>query len=230
MGTLSGGGKQVISIGERCLLGANAGIGISLGDDCVVEAGLYVTAGTKVTPARRRRWSRRCELSGPERAAVPPQLGHRRDRGPAPRRAGGRAERRAARQLRRPPAPCPPSDARSAGASSSPCWCSPPSWSRRRRLLLVRRPRGSRLPSRASTAASRPPATSSTAITLEQAHYASIIAGPVGQAGPAAAGRVDRPGHRVPGDAASATSTTATATRSGCSSSGRPRAGAPRSR
>jgi len=49
MGTLSGGGKQVISIGKRCLLGANGGIGISLGDDCVVEAGLYVTAGTKVT-------------------------------------------------------------------------------------------------------------------------------------------------------------------------------------
>ncbi len=49
MGTLSGGGKEVISIGERCLLGANSGIGISLGDDCVVEAGLYVTAGTKVT-------------------------------------------------------------------------------------------------------------------------------------------------------------------------------------
>ncbi|WP_345401502.1 DapH/DapD/GlmU-related protein [Nonomuraea salmonea] len=49
MGTLSGGGKQVISIGERCLLGANAGLGISLGDDCVVEAGLYVTAGTRVT-------------------------------------------------------------------------------------------------------------------------------------------------------------------------------------
>nr|WP_091450594.1 2,3,4,5-tetrahydropyridine-2,6-dicarboxylate N-succinyltransferase [Actinokineospora iranica] len=48
MGTLSGGGKETISIGERCLLGANAGIGISLGDDCVVEAGLYVTAGTKV--------------------------------------------------------------------------------------------------------------------------------------------------------------------------------------
>ena len=51
MGTLSGGGKEVISIGERCLLGANAGIGISLGDDCVVEAGCYVTAGTKVTLA-----------------------------------------------------------------------------------------------------------------------------------------------------------------------------------
>ena len=49
MGTLSGGGTEVISVGERCLLGANAGIGISLGDDCVVEAGLYVTAGTKVT-------------------------------------------------------------------------------------------------------------------------------------------------------------------------------------
>ena len=49
MGTLSGGGKEVISVGERCLLGANAGIGISLGDDCVVEAGLYVTAGTRVT-------------------------------------------------------------------------------------------------------------------------------------------------------------------------------------
>ncbi len=48
MGTLSGGGQEVISIGERCLLGANSGVGISLGDDCVVEAGLYVTAGTKV--------------------------------------------------------------------------------------------------------------------------------------------------------------------------------------
>jgi 2,3,4,5-tetrahydropyridine-2-carboxylate N-succinyltransferase len=48
MGTLSGGGTRVISVGQRCLLGANAGIGISLGDDCVVEAGLYVTAGTKV--------------------------------------------------------------------------------------------------------------------------------------------------------------------------------------
>ena len=48
MGTLSGGGKEVISIGERCLLGANSGIGISLGDDSVVEAGLYVTAGTKI--------------------------------------------------------------------------------------------------------------------------------------------------------------------------------------
>jgi 2,3,4,5-tetrahydropyridine-2-carboxylate N-succinyltransferase len=49
MGTLSGGGTEVIRIGKRCLVGANAGTGISLGDDCVVEAGCYVTAGTKVT-------------------------------------------------------------------------------------------------------------------------------------------------------------------------------------
>ena len=49
MGTLSGGGTEVVRIGKRCLLGANAGTGISLGDDCVVEAGCYVTAGTKVT-------------------------------------------------------------------------------------------------------------------------------------------------------------------------------------
>ncbi len=56
MGTLSGGGKETISLGKRCLLGANSGIGISLGDDCVVEAGLYVTAGTK--------------LSGPDGAVV----------------------------------------------------------------------------------------------------------------------------------------------------------------
>jgi 2,3,4,5-tetrahydropyridine-2-carboxylate N-succinyltransferase len=48
-GTLSGGGKEVIRVGRGCLVGANAGIGISLGDDCVVEAGLYVTPGTKVT-------------------------------------------------------------------------------------------------------------------------------------------------------------------------------------
>ncbi|MFF2655101.1 2,3,4,5-tetrahydropyridine-2,6-dicarboxylate N-succinyltransferase [Streptomyces sp. NPDC058045] len=49
MGTLSGGGNVVISIGERCLIGAEAGIGIALGDECVVEAGLYITAGTRVT-------------------------------------------------------------------------------------------------------------------------------------------------------------------------------------
>jgi 2,3,4,5-tetrahydropyridine-2,6-dicarboxylate N-succinyltransferase len=49
MGTLSGGGTQVISVGQRCLLGANSGLGICLGDDCVIEAGLYLTAGTVVT-------------------------------------------------------------------------------------------------------------------------------------------------------------------------------------
>jgi 2,3,4,5-tetrahydropyridine-2,6-dicarboxylate N-succinyltransferase len=49
MGTLSGGGREQISIGRRCLVGANAGIGISLGDDCVVEAGTYITAGAKLT-------------------------------------------------------------------------------------------------------------------------------------------------------------------------------------
>jgi 2,3,4,5-tetrahydropyridine-2,6-dicarboxylate N-succinyltransferase len=48
MGTLSGGGKEVVRLGRRCLVGANAGIGISLGDDCLVEAGCYVTAGAKV--------------------------------------------------------------------------------------------------------------------------------------------------------------------------------------
>ena len=48
MGTLSGGGKAVISIGERSLLGANAGLGISLGNDCVVESGVYITAGSKI--------------------------------------------------------------------------------------------------------------------------------------------------------------------------------------
>ena len=49
MGTLSGGNNTKISIGENCLLGANSGLGISLGDNCIVEAGLYITAGTKIT-------------------------------------------------------------------------------------------------------------------------------------------------------------------------------------
>lgn len=67
MGTLSGGGRQRITLGERCLLGANAGVGISLGDDCVVEAGLYVTAGTRVTLIESREDTRvvkASELSG----------------------------------------------------------------------------------------------------------------------------------------------------------------------
>ena len=62
-GHLSGGGTQVISVGRRCLLGANSGLGVSLGDDCIVEAGLYLTAGTIVTlPGGRRAKAR--ELSG----------------------------------------------------------------------------------------------------------------------------------------------------------------------
>ena len=73
MGTLSGGGNEVISVGKRCLLGANAGLGISLGDDCVIEAGLYVTAGTKVADRRRS------DDQGPravrrEQPSVPPQF------------------------------------------------------------------------------------------------------------------------------------------------------------
>ena len=48
MGTLSGGGNIIISVGEECLIGANAGLGIPLGDRCTIEAGLFVTAGTKV--------------------------------------------------------------------------------------------------------------------------------------------------------------------------------------
>ena len=49
MGTLSGGGKEVISIGENSLVGANAGVGISLGDNCIIESGCYVTAASKIT-------------------------------------------------------------------------------------------------------------------------------------------------------------------------------------
>jgi 2,3,4,5-tetrahydropyridine-2,6-dicarboxylate N-succinyltransferase len=71
MGTLSGGGTQRVSIGERALLGANSGIGISIGDDSIVEAGLYVTAGTKVvlvgaalTPEGKPRTVKAVELSG----------------------------------------------------------------------------------------------------------------------------------------------------------------------
>ena len=64
MGTLSGGGTERVSIGERCLLGANAGIGISLGDDCVVEAGLYVTAGHEGDAARRHASSRPASSPG----------------------------------------------------------------------------------------------------------------------------------------------------------------------
>ena len=64
IGTLSGGGKDRVRIGERCLIGANGGVGISLGDDCVVEAGLYVTAGTRVTVLPDHQVVKAKDLSG----------------------------------------------------------------------------------------------------------------------------------------------------------------------
>ena len=80
MGTLSGGGKRV-AVGERCLLGANSGLGISLGDDCVIEAGLYLTAGTIVTLARPAGQGQGAERAAG--AAVPAQQRHRGGRGAA---------------------------------------------------------------------------------------------------------------------------------------------------
>ena len=82
MGTLSGGGKDKVRIGERSLLGANAGVGISLGDDCVVEAGCYITAASKITAAGRPGRQGPRAVRG-ERAAVLAQLGDRRAGGPA---------------------------------------------------------------------------------------------------------------------------------------------------
>ena len=100
MGTLSGGGTEQVSIGERCLLGANSGLGISLGDDCVVEAGLYVTAGTLVKLPDGAVVKGR-ELSGVVGPAVPPPQPDRRGRGdPSQRRQLDRTERHPARQLR----------------------------------------------------------------------------------------------------------------------------------
>ena len=99
MGTLSGGNAIVISVGERCLLGANSGLGIPLGDDCTLESGLYLTAGTQGAPARRRGRARARAL-GHQRHALPARLAERRRRGaPARRRRLARPERRAARQL-----------------------------------------------------------------------------------------------------------------------------------
>jgi 2,3,4,5-tetrahydropyridine-2-carboxylate N-succinyltransferase len=64
MGTLSGGGKEVIKLGEQCLLGANAGLGISLGNNCTVESGLYVTGGSKVTLLPDGKVVKAAQLSG----------------------------------------------------------------------------------------------------------------------------------------------------------------------
>ena len=97
MGTLSGGGTERVRVGKRCLLGAQSGLGIALGDDCVVEAGLYVTAGTKVTlpDGRGRQGARALRTRQP---AVHPQLGHRHRRGARPFRLGHPAERCPPRQ------------------------------------------------------------------------------------------------------------------------------------
>ena len=81
-----------IAIGERCLIGAEAGVGIALGDECVVEAGLYVTAGTRVTMPDGQIVKAR-ELSGASQHPLPPQLGHRHGRGPPEQRGLGRPER-----------------------------------------------------------------------------------------------------------------------------------------
>ena len=101
MGTLSGGGTERVSIGERALLGANSGIGISIGDDSVVEAGLYVTAGTKVVvlggAGRRPAHRQGRGALGRAEPAVPAQLPERPGRGALAHRRGHRAQRRAAR-------------------------------------------------------------------------------------------------------------------------------------
>lgn len=97
MGTLSGGGTERVSIGERCLLGAESGLGIALGDDCVIEAGLYVTAGTKVTLPDGT-VTKASEALRPVEPALPAQLGHRHRRGPAARRPRHRPQLRAPRQ------------------------------------------------------------------------------------------------------------------------------------
>ena len=88
----------MISIGERCLLGANAGIGISLGDDCTVEAGLYVTAGTLVTLPDGEVVKGR-ELSGANGLLFRRNSTHRDGRGAAALGQLGRAQRGAAREV-----------------------------------------------------------------------------------------------------------------------------------
>ena len=120
MGTLSGGGTQRIVVGERALLGANSGIGISIGNDTVVEAGLYVTAGTKVAvldPAEGSGAAQSRQGRRPVRRAepvVPPQLAHGGGRGAPPLRFRHPPELGAARLTRRVTRPASP-----------PAWCRP---------------------------------------------------------------------------------------------------------
>ena len=96
MGTLSGGGKERVAVGERCLLGANSGLGISLGDDCVIEAGLYLTAGTVVTLPDGGRVKAR-ELSGQPGLMFTAQQRHRGGGGAAAGGGLGRAQHPAPR-------------------------------------------------------------------------------------------------------------------------------------
>ena len=114
MGTLSGGGKEVISVGKRCLLGANSGLGISLGDDCVVEAGLYVTGGTKVTTSdgqtvKARELSgannllfRRNSLSGAVEVVKPRRQRHHAQRGTARQLTASRGSPASTRSIATP--------------------------------------------------------------------------------------------------------------------------------
>ena len=92
MGTLSGGGNVRIVIGERCLIGAEAGVGIALGDECVVEAGLYVTAGTRVTMPDGQIVKAR-ELSGASNILFRRNSVTGRGRGPPEQRGLGRPQR-----------------------------------------------------------------------------------------------------------------------------------------
>ena len=250
MGTLSGGGTERVSIGERCLLGAESGLGIALGDDCVVEAGLYVTAGTKVTLPDGTVTKAR-ELSGQSQPALPAQLGDRRRRGPPPRRARHRAQLRAARQRltrpghrparrhhRRTPTACrapPEAPSRSPRRSPAP--------RRRRRvagLVTLGLRRRARRGGRTSGSA-----TSSTLVTGERcvvtASGTTFPWAPTRRATPprsrpspcsATCRRGPRRSRsrRPCRSARSATCASATATRWGCSSSGPRRAGAPPSR
>ena len=122
MGTLSGGGTEVISIGERCLLGANAGIGISLGDDCTVEAGLYVTAGTLRHAARTATVVKARELSGANGLLFRRNSQHGRGRGAAALRHAGAASTprctRTTDELAPPAARTSPAAARARAAGS----------------------------------------------------------------------------------------------------------------
>ncbi len=218
MGTLSGGGTEVISIGERCLIGANAGIGISLGDDCVVEAGCYVTAGTKVTVTDidgKPKVVKARELSGADNVlfrrnsvtgtveAVPWRSERRRaQRGPACQLAdrssvlpvrvvGGRAWPSVVGARWSPP--------RASGRSPTP---------RAARPTCGGHPRSTCDP--------------------EQARNARLIAAVARAPRAARRGRRRSRSRRRTRSPSCATWTTATATRSGSSSSARRRAGAPK--